>query len=186
MTTAKRLFLFALSVLTACALALPAVAEDRTMTIIDDDGVTYVCSYVDGEHLRVVNQDTGEEVLDFDFEELEETIEDAMEEVGEALEELEDIDLDIHFGEDSYFRFESGDDRIFLDMDGIMETVADVLEELGDMEIRVNDFEWSMDDERSSRRHDHDETLEEEIARLKDEVRDLRKELRRAERRDRH
>ena len=189
MSTHKRFALLALVALVAMALALPAAAKDKTMTIIDDEGVTYVCSYVDGEYLKVINQDTGEEVLDFDLEDLEDTIEEAMEDVEEALEELEDMDLNIHFGDDSFLRFESGDERIFVDVDGIITTVTSALSSLGEMDIHVNDFEWNHDGDHHHSRHrdrDHEETLKEEIERLRDEVQELRDELHKAERRAKH
>ncbi len=155
------LVVFALALL---AMALPVSARDKIVTIIDDDGQTYVCTYVDGERFQVVNQDTGEEVLDFDFQELEDTIEDAMEDVADALAELEDLNLDFHIGEDSYLRFEHGDERVFLDIDGIMTGVMEVIGSLGDIDI----------------------DLSAELDELRDEVMELKKELRAAERRSRH
>lgn len=186
MTIRKRLTTLLLAALAVAALALPAAAKDKTVTIIDDDGVTYVCTYVDGEHLRVVNKDTGEQVLDFDIEEMEQVIEDAMEEVESALEELEDLELDLHFGEDSFVRFEMGDERVFVDVDGIVSTVMDALKGLEGMDIRVNDFEW--DGDGHGRHHDHDgkSSLEDELKQLRHEVRELKRELREAERRSRH
>lgn len=183
MTIRTRLTTLLLCALALATLALPAAAKDRTVTIIDDDGETYRCTYVDGQYLRVVNQDTGEEVLDFDMGEVERAIEEAMEGVHEAMEELEGLEMDLHFGEDSHFRFEMGDERAFIDIDGIMETVMAALEGLEDSEIHVNDFEW---DVRSDDHDHHGDSVRQEIRDLREEVRRLKRELRESERRSRH
>lgn len=188
MTIRKRLTILLLSAFALAALALPASAKDKTVTIIDDDGTTYVCTYVDGDYLRVVNKETGEQVLDFDMAEVEATIEEAMEEVEEALEELEDLEFDFHFGDESYFRFENGDEKACVDLDGIMESVMASLEGLEDMEIHVNDFEWDDEGgehERHMRIHERNR-LEDELRELRREVRRLKRELRDSERRSRH
>jgi hypothetical protein len=188
------LVVFALAML---AMALPVSAKDKTVTIVDDDGQTYICTYIDGERLQVVNQDTGEEVLDFDFEELEDTIEDAMEDVAEALEELEDLDLDFHIGEESFLRFEHGDERVFLDIDGIMAGVMEVVGNLGEIDIDLSDIHIDSDDDHEHVRHrirkelrhlkhDVDGDLRSELEELRDEVMELKKELREAERKSRH
>jgi len=187
MTIRKRLTILLLSALAFAALALPASAKDKTVTIIDDDGTTYVCTFVDGEFLRVVDKETGESVLDFDMAEVEATIEEAMAEVGEALAELEDLEFDFHFGDESYFRFEKGDEKAYVDLDGIMAAVMGALEGLEDMEIHVNDLAWNDDGEheRHDRMHEQDR-LEHELRELRDEVRRLKRELRESERRRRH
>ena len=185
MTIRKRLATLLLAALAVTALALPAAAKDRTVTIIDDEGVTYRCTYVDGQFLRVVNQDTGEQVLDFDMDEVEEAVEEAMEGVQEALEALEGLDFDFRFGDDNHVRFEMGDERVFVDFDGIMESVMSVLEDLDESEIHVNDFHWDSDHDD----HDHDHeaaALKDELRELRDEVRRLKRELRDSDRRSRH
>lgn len=189
----KRIMIWLLACAAIIAMALPAAAKDKTITVIDDDGETYVCTYIDGERLRVVNQDTGEEVLDFDIEDLEDTIEDAMEEVEDALEEIEDLDLDIHFGDDSYLRMELGDERVFVDVDAIIGNVMEALEAIDFESIDLGEIHWDDDD------HDHEirvrhrerieddkDSLEDELDELRDEIKELKRELRKASRNRRH
>lgn len=191
MTTLRRLMIPTVLLLIVSMLAVPAFADDKTITIIDDDGVTYVCTYVDGEYVKVVNKDTGEEVLDFDIEELEHTIEEAMEEVEEALEELEDLDIDLHLGgDDSFLRMELGDERVFIDVEAIVEGVMEAVEHIGEIDFGEIHIDHDHDREHAEHvkvrvKHDR-ESLEDELDKLRDEIAELKKELKKANRGSRH
>jgi hypothetical protein len=193
MSTLRRLTILLSLVMTIALLAAPAAAKDKTVTIVDDDGQTYICTYIEGERIRVVNQDTGEEVMDFDVEDLEDTIEEAMEEVEEALEELEGLDIDLHIGDDSFLRMELGDERVFVDVDAIIEGVMEAVEHLddidfGDLEIGDVHFDRDHDSRHVYMKHAHEdrEDIEDELEELRDEIRELKRELRKAKRSDRH
>jgi len=194
--TIQRLTLFTLFTFALMALALPVAAKDKTITIVDDQGETYICTYIEGERLHVVHKESGEEILDFDFEELENTIEDALEDVAETLEELEGLDFDFHIGDQSYVRFEHGDERVFLDVDGIIAGIMGVVENLSDLEIDLGEIHVDRDDDADHRdqvrreirhiRHEADPELRDELEELRREVMELKNELRQAERRNRH
>lgn len=167
--------------------ALPVLAGDRDehqITIIDEDGVTYICKYSE-DMMRVFNKETGEEIAELDFKEIERAIEDAMDGVEEALESafdsLEDMELDLHFGDnDNRFKLDLGDEDITIDFDELFESIGEVLEDL--------DFDIDFDDHHHGREHrfhvqtDHDsDDLMDEIDELKAEIRKLKKELRQKE-----
>ncbi len=188
MNTLHKLTILLALVMTVSLLAVPAAAKDKTLTIVDDDGQTYVCTYVEGERIRVVNKGTGEEVLDFDIDDLEETIEEAMEDVEEALEELEGLDIDLHFGNDSFMRMELGDERVFVDVDAIIEGVMVAMEHIGDIDFdeishgrHIVHVDRDDDDD-----HDHDDSIAEELDNLRDEIKELKRELKKAAKKNRH
>jgi hypothetical protein len=200
MSTLRKLTILMSLVMTLVLLAVPALAKDKTVTLIYDDGQTYVCTYIDGERIKVVNQDTGEEILDFDIEDLEDTLEEAMEDVEEALDELEGLDIDLHLGDESFLRMELGDERVFIDMDAMIEGVMDAVASLDDIdfgEIDIDGLHFDSDDRDGHHRvrvvhdrdhdHDHDNaTISDELDKLRDEINELKSELRKAKRASRH
>jgi len=190
MSTLRKLTILLSLVMTVALMAAPAAAKDKTVTIVDDDGEVYICTYLEGERVRVVNQETGEEVLDFDIEDLEDTIEDAMESVEEALEGLEGLDIDLHMGDDSFLRMELGDERVFIDVDAILEGVMEAVDHIGDIDFGDIEIDgWDCDDDhrvRVKHAHRHDDDIADELDELRDEIKELKRELRKATRSSRH
>lgn len=161
-------------------IAAPALAWDnddddvRTVTLIDEDGETYVCTLTEGEGFRVVNRDSGEEVLDFDFASIEKVVEEAMGGVQEALRALEDLEIDVHFGGgENRMSFAVDDEDFDIDVDAI---VSEIMDAIGEIDFDDIDFD------EIHMRHDHADGLGEELDRLRDEIRELKRELRKSSR----
>ncbi|MDO9172604.1 MAG: hypothetical protein Q7W29_12330 [bacterium] len=165
------------------AAALPAAARDRerVVTVIDEDGETYVCRFEDGEGLRIFDKSSGEEVFAFDVAEFEATLGGAMKEVQAV---MADLDLDI--------RATSGGDRVVfacdgetveLDLEAAMEGVFTTLAALDDIDIDVDEIVREARDVRVHR-HGGDgsdadlESLQDELDQLGREIRELKQELR--------
>ncbi len=166
------------------AAALPAAARDRqrVVTVIDEDGETYICRFEDGQGLRIFDQASGDEVFAFDVAEFEATLGDAMKEVQAV---MADLDLDI--------RATSGDDRVVfacdgetveLDLEAAMEGVFTTLAALDDIDIDVDEIVREAHDVRVHRHGDDGsdadlESLQDELDQLGREIRELKQELRR-------
>lgn len=164
------------------AVALPAAARDRqrVVTVIDEDGETYVCRFEDGEGLRIFDKASGEEVFAFDVAEFEASLGDAMKEVQAV---MADLDLDI--------RATSGDDRVVfacdgetveLDLEAAMEGVFTTLAALDDIDIDVDRIVREAHDVRVHRHGDDGsdadlESLQDELDQLGRELRELKQEL---------
>ena len=168
--------------------ALPAAARDRqrVVTVIDEDGETYVCRFEEGQGLRIFDKSSGEEVFAFDVAEFEATLGDAMKEVQAV---MADLDLDI--------RATSGGDRVVfacdgetveLDLEAAMEGVFTTLAALDDIDIDVDEIVREAHDVRMHRHGDAEmgdgddadlESLQEELDQLGREIRELKQELRR-------
>ncbi|MBK9303407.1 MAG: hypothetical protein IPM94_05850 [bacterium] len=168
------------ALLLVVAAALPAAARDRerVVTVIDEDGETFICRFEDGKGLRVFDKSSGDEVFAFDVAEFEATLGDAMKEVQAV---MADLDLDI--------RATSGDDRVVfacdgetveLDLEAAMEGVFTTLAALDDIDIDVDEIVRESHDVRV---HDHGDaelgSLQEELDQLSREIRELKQELRR-------
>ena len=180
MLTMKRFPILMLLMLALFVFALPALAGDKDehrITIIDEDGDTYICVY-DDDTMRVYNEETGEEVADVDFKEIEEAIEEAMEEVEDALESafesLADLDIDFHFGDgDNHFRLELDDEDFDIDFDDLFESIGDALDDIDFDAIhhrRGHRIRISGD-------QDDVQDLVKEIEALKAEIKDLKKDI---------
>jgi hypothetical protein len=166
------------------AAALPAAARDRerVVTVIDEDGETFVCRFEEGKGLRIFDKSSGEEVFAFDVAEFEATLGDAMKEVQAV---MADLDLDI--------RATSGGDRVVfacdgesveLDLEAAMEGVFTTLAALDDIDIDVAEIVREAHDVRVHRHRDTGgdadlESLQKELDHLSREIRELKRELRR-------
>lgn len=184
MTRMPRPAAFLPVLLLVAAAALPASARDRerVVTVIDEDGETFICRFEDGKGLRVFDKSSGDEVFAFDVAEFEATLGDAMKEVQAV---MADLDLDI--------RATSGDDRVVfacdgetveLDLEAAMEGVFTTLAALDDIDIDVDRIVREAHDVRVHRHGDDGsdadlESLQEELDQLDREIRELKQELRR-------
>ncbi|MDO9694118.1 MAG: hypothetical protein Q7W56_05255 [Candidatus Latescibacteria bacterium] len=188
MTRMPRLIALLPALLLVVAAALPAAARDRerVVTVIDEDGETFVCRFEDGQGLRIFDKSSGEEVFAFDVAEFEATLGDAMKEVQAV---MADLDLDI--------RATSGGDRVVfacdgetveLDLEAAMEGVFTTLAALDDIDIDVDEIVREAHDVRMHRHGDVDldvegdadlESLQKELDHLSREIRELKQELRR-------
>jgi hypothetical protein len=157
MTTRRKLPLVALTVLLTASLALPAWAdEDRprqnrpTILVLGDDG---------------------DEIV-IDMADVNEIVNEAMEGFGEAMAELEDMQLQIRLGQDNRLDLSYDDTTFELDIDQIMTQVAGVLE------VGLSEFDAGKWTRSSHRWRDvADEDLEAELNELRSEMRELRAEL---------
>jgi hypothetical protein len=165
--------------------AVPATARDHEneITIIDEDGVTYICKY-DDDNMRVFNKETGEEILEMDFQEIEDAINSAMNEVEDALEtvfeELSDIELDLHFGDDEHrLQLNMGDEDITIDFGEIFASLGEAFAEFEDLDcfhdgaIHINSDAFD--------HHDHYRG-DNDVSELRKEIKDLKRELRKLKR----
>ncbi|NTV03613.1 hypothetical protein HGA89_01680 [bacterium] len=182
MTRMPRPAAFLPALLLVVAAALPAAARDRerVVTVIDEDGETFICRFEDGKGLRVFDKSTGDEVFAFDVAEFEATLGDAMKEVQAV---MADLDLDI--------RATSGGDRVVfacdgesveLDLEAAMEGVFTTLAALDDIDIDVDGIVREAHDVRVHRHADGDAdlgSLQEELDQLSREIRELKQEMRR-------
>jgi hypothetical protein len=163
-----------------CLLAVPALARHhdddvRTFTLIDEDGETYICTLTDGEGFRVVHRDSGEEIIDFDFESIEGVVEEAMTGVHAALQALNDLEIDVRFGtEQNRLSFAFDDEDFEIDVDAIVADVMEAIEGIDFSEIDLDEIHVRHDG------HDGRDDLSRELDRLRDEIRELKRELRKA------
>ena len=167
------------AILLSLILIAPVLAgddENRTITVITDEGEKYVCTFSDDENIRMVNTDTGEEIFELDLGDIEQAIEGALEGLEEA---FEDMDLALHIdGDDNYIRFAADDDEVIVDFDAILDGVSEAVSALGEM-----DFIESHHRFRGAEGMDE---LESELDALREEMRELKKELRQERKRARH
>ncbi|MBA4378874.1 MAG: hypothetical protein C0395_09540, partial [Gemmatimonas sp.] len=156
MTRMPRPAAFLPALLLVVVAALPAAARDRerVVTVIDEDGETFICRFEDGKGLRVFDKSSGDEVFAFDVAEFQATLGDAMKEVQAV---MADLDLDI--------RATSGDDRVVfacdgetveLDLEAAMEGVFTTLAALDDIDIDVDEIVREAHDVRVHRHGDAD------------------------------
>jgi len=168
-----------LAILFSLILVAPVLAgddDDRTITVITDDGEKFVCTFSDDENIRMVNIDTGEEIFELDLSDIELAIEEALEGMEEA---FEDMEFALHIdGDDNYIRFAADDDEVIVDFDAILEGVSEAVSALSEM-----DFIESHHRFRGAEGMDE---LEEELDALREEMRELKKELKRERKRARH
>ncbi len=167
------------AILLSLILVAPVLAgcnEDRTITVITDDGEKFVCTFSDDENIRMVNTDTGEEIFELDLGDIEEAIADALDGMEEA---FEDLDLALHIdGDDNYLRFAADDDEVIIDFDALLNGVSEAVSALSEM-----DFIESHHRFRGAEGMDE---LAAELDALREEMRELKKELRKERQRARH
>ncbi len=179
MNTRNTLLTALLAALLSTLLLVPALADDdkgRTVTVITEEGETYVCKFSDDDAIRMINSDTGEEIFELDLAAIEETLEDAFAELEEA---LEDFELDIHFDDDdSFVRVAADDSEVVVNIDAILEGVGDAVAALGEIDF--------VDTNHRFRGGEGMEELEDELDELRKEMRELKKELQKERRRNRH
>ena len=172
-TLSKLLIPLALTML----FALPALAWDRcddddvrTFTLIDEDGETFLCTLTNGEGFQVINKDTGEEIIDFEFESIELMVEEAMTGVHTALQALNDLEIDVHFGGgENRMSFALDDEDFDIDVDEIVAEIMEAIEEIDFDDIDMDEIHI---------RHEGRHEIRHELDRLRDEIRQLKRELR--------
>ncbi|MBC8423759.1 hypothetical protein H8E07_06510 [bacterium] len=179
MNTRNGLLTALTAVLLAALLAVPVLADDdegRKITVITDEGETFVCHFDDDDAIRMINSDTGEEIFELDLAAIEETLEGAFAELEEA---LEDFELDVHFDDDdSFVRVASDDSEVVVNIDAILEGVGDAVAALGEIDF--------VDTNHRFRGGEGMEELEDELDALREEMRELKRELQKERRRNRH
>lgn len=120
----------------------------------------------------IVRGDDQEMVIDMDA--VSAIVDEAMEGVGEALAELEDMQFQMHLGQDNRLNLSYEDTTFELDLDQVMSQVA-VAVEAGLADLDTEDWAYERD-----RWDDADEAeLRRELENLKEEMHELKKELRR-------
>jgi len=167
-----------LLVLTAVfLLSLPAVAEDPDVDedkIVVRSGGHHLTVDKDGDVLRIVSLEDGDEqIVELNLSEVGVMVNDAMADMGDMLAELDDLQMSFNLGEDNRLSLAHDDAHWELDLDEIMAQVGVALEGMGD---EFDMGEWT----HNSRRHHFetsDDDLKDELKALRDEVRDLRREL---------
>ncbi|MCP4143973.1 MAG: hypothetical protein GY752_01670, partial [bacterium] len=105
-----------LTMLLVILMSLSVLAQDedkvKTIDIRGDDGEHIVMVITEGKGLVVTDAETGEVVGEVDFEELEATIEEAVGSVGEALEELKEMQISIEVGNNNEMKISKADEEI--------------------------------------------------------------------------
>ncbi len=180
MTRTLRPTLFLIALLLAALAALPAAARDRerVVTVIDEDGETFVCRFEDGQGLRIFDKSSGEEVFAFDVAEFEATLGDAMKEVQAVMADL-DLDIRATSGGD-HVVFACDGETVELDLEAAMEGVFTTLAALDDIDIDVGEIVREAGEEHA---HRHDGaggemgSLQEELDQLRREIRELKQEM---------
>jgi len=154
-------------------MSLSVLAQDedkvKTIDIRGDDGEHIVMVITEGKGLVVTDAETGEVVGEVDFEDLEATIESAVGSVGEALEELKEMQISIDIGSNNELKIAKADEKIVIDVDTIIAGVGAALESLGDIDAIQHIY--------SSSESITAQELDDEIEMLRQEVRELREEL---------
>ncbi len=191
------------AVLPACMLMLlaaPALAgapdrEDPAGIVITEDGENLILRLDERRWLRIREEDGDGrgQTVEIDLSQLGAVVQDAMDEVQQALRGLDELQLDLRLGADqNSIRIFDDQDEVFLDLgDMISEITGSIAESLGNM-----DWEGTLDRDglrelrhaqRLRDRRDQDRReLEESIEQMKDEIARLQRELRRLRQRDRH
>ncbi len=154
-------------------MSLSALAQDedkvKTIDIRGDEGEHIIMVITEGKGLVVTDAETGEVVGEVDFEELETTIEEAVGSVGEALEELKEMQISIDIGSNNELKIAKADDEIVIDVDTIIAGVSAALKSLGDIDAIQHIY---CPAEKITA-----QKLDDEIEKLRQEVRELRQEL---------
>lgn len=175
-----RTAMYLILLLSAVVAALPAAAGDRqrVVTVIDEDGETYVCRFEEGKGLRVFDKASGDEVFAFDVAEFQATLGDAMKEVQSVMADL-DLDIRATAGGDRVV-FACDGEAVEIDLDAVMAGVETALASLDDIDLDIDGIvrEAQLED---ARRRDGGETdaLQAELDELRREIRELRQEMRR-------
>jgi hypothetical protein len=119
----------------------------------------------------VIVHDDGDEIV-IDMAAVNEIVHEAMEGVGDVMAELEDMQFQMHLGNDNRLNLSYEDTTFELDLDQVMAQVSVALE-AGLANIDTEDWTYSRE-----RWADADEQeLRRELEKLKDEMRELKKEL---------
>jgi len=157
MNTRNTLLTALLAALLSTLLLVPALADDdkgRTVTVITEEGETYVCKFSDDDAIRMINSDTGEEIFELDLAAIEETLEDAFAELEEA---LEDFELDIHFDDDdSFVRVAALGEIDFVDTNHRFrggEGMEELEDELDELRKEMRELKKELQKERRRNRH---------------------------------
>jgi len=127
----------------------------------------------ESESCIVIVQDGGREVT-IDMEAINVMVEEAMEGVSEVMAELDDMQFNMHLGNDNRLNLSYDDTTFELDLDQVMAQVA-VAMEAGLANLDTGDWTVSRDRWDSV---DEDE-LHRELKKLKSEMKELRRELER-------
>jgi len=151
--------------------------ESRQIVIVGDDGERVVVS-LDGTELTVISEDAdGSSVRMVDMEQIGRLVGDALGDLDGHLAILQDLQLDMHMGNDNRLNVSWEDETFELDVNEIMVQIGEALETgLGDFDTD----DWSDVHVRDR----SDEDLRQELRELKAELRELRQEFRELDRDD--
>jgi hypothetical protein len=153
-------------------------ADGSQIVIVGDDGEELTVTLADGA-LTMISTENGHtttRIMDMEAMGLlaADAVEEAMWGMDEVLAELEDLQLDVHMGQDNRLNLKVDDTEFEVDLDQILSQVASAVQ-VGLDEIDTGD--WT---DRRSRWDDvSDAELRVELDNLKDEMKELRRELRR-------
>ena len=158
----------------------PCHKNGHGMTVeIDDDQLTFIC-----------HEDGQEKITVLDLDGLDEMVDEVMEGVGEALAGLDDLQLDLHFGQDNMVRFATADQEFEVNLELIASQVGHALE----MALAELDHQdWSEAHQRHRSHVDLEEfegiedleDLQSELDVLREEMTSLKRELKRLQEEDR-
>jgi hypothetical protein len=158
MTARRRLYLVVTAVFLTALFSLPAWAVDL--------------SAGDSARKIVVVGDDGDEIV-IHLAHVEEIVHEALAGLGDVMEELEDMQLQVRMGRENRLDLSYDDTIVELDIDQIMAQVSDALE------VGLSGFDTDAWTDSHHRWDDvTDDDLQAELESLRDEMRELRAELR--------
>ncbi len=191
LTTSRLVLMLALLVMALPGLLLADEPCDKksddcnsTMVIIGDDGEEVTVTLEDGE-LTIISTDddnTTTHIMDMDAIGMmaNDHFGDVMVDVGDVLEELEDMQIQFRMGQDNRMNLSFDDSEFELDLDAVMEQVSSAVQ-LGLAEFDT--AEWTTHSDRWD--EVSDDELRDELDNLKDEMKELRRELKRLQKKER-
>ncbi len=166
-------------------------SEKEYVTLVGDDGQHLSIRMSDNNVVTIISEDgTESEIFELNLEDLGETIDIAMTEVSEVIEDLNDMQLDLRLGRDNRFLLDFDGEEYEVDLDEIMYEIGDVMGEVfADLDLDFDDLDLDLDfdsdfedsewDNNYSYAYDEDdEEILEEILALQEEIESLKRELR--------
>lgn len=152
--------------------------DDARIVILGDDGEELTVTLANGALTVISTEDgcTTTRIMDMEAMGLlaADAVEEAMSGMDDVLAELDDLQLDMHMGQDNRLNLKLDDTEFELDLDQIVSQVASAVQS-GLDEIDTSD--WT--DQRGRWDDVSDDELRTELDSLKDEMEELRRELRR-------
>jgi len=155
---------FFLTTMCTTVFARDRYRDAERVIVLDDDGER-VSVYLDGDLLRIYDEYDDEEIaIDLD------ALDGAMDGIGDVLEELSDLQLDLRLGHDANtFAIYDDDDEIYIDFEEVMEEVGSALEEaFEDLDINLDDWAEDWADEFADEWEDWADHLDDQADRWDD------------------